>query len=148
MATGHADGWNAVACEMKGNPFADWTMAEVEAHNRRVLKQYGSAPDRLPSSPEPEQAVCHESVGPPPGKESHPGRCIVRITSFRRKLLDPDNLAGGVKYFVDALRYEKIIQNDRLEDIELHTSQVQVSHRRDERTEIEVSNVDHFVENQ
>lgn len=124
---------------MKGNPFANWTMAEVEAHNRRVRKEYGPAPDRLPSSPEPQQAIRHEPVGPPPREESHPARYVVRITSYRcGTLLDPDNLAGGVKYFVDSLRYAGLIPDDRPQDIELQTAQVKVSKRNEERTEITV----------
>lgn len=91
----------------------------------------------LPPSPEPQQVVRHESVGPAPRKESHASRCVVRVVSFRRRLLDPDNLCP--KYFIDALRYNQIIPNDRLEDIELQTAQVKVSRRQDERTEITIS---------
>lgn len=71
-----------------------------------------------------------------PREESHPGRCLVRVTSFRKKLLDPDNLCP--KFFIDGLRYEGVIQDDTLEDIELETAQVKVSKRNEERTEITV----------
>lgn len=53
-------------------------------------------------------------------------------------MLDPDNLAGGSKYFTDACRYFGLISDDRPQDIELTVCQVKVASTKDERTEIEI----------
>lgn len=43
----------------------------------------------------------------------------VRITRYGSKLLDPDNLCGGVKPLLDAIRYERLIPDDSPDQIEL-----------------------------
>ncbi len=73
-----------------------------------------------------------------PREEGYSVRCEVRIVSFRQRLLDIDNLYGGVKYFVDSLRYAGLIYNDDPESITLHVSQVKVKTKQEERTEIEI----------
>src|SRR4051812_9263623 len=52
-------------------------------------------------------------------KEGYSGRVLVRITSYRRHLLDPDNLCA--KYFLDCCRYAGILRDDSPEEIELVT---------------------------
>lgn len=109
-----------------------WTKAEYEAHQARVAA----------SSAKPKQAIRDEPVGKEEGKtENTTGvpRRIVRITSYRRRLLDPDNLAGGCKYFLDCCKYSQLIQDDRPQDIELIIKQVKVKTKEEERTEIEVT---------
>ena len=88
----------------------------------------------LPHS-QPQQAVRHDSLGAAPREEAHPSRVTVRLVSYRKRLLDPDNLAGGAKYFIDALRYEGLIPGDAPDQIDLQISQVKC---KDERTEIEI----------
>lgn len=63
---------------------------------------------------------------------------IVRITSYRRRLLDPDNLAGGVKYFLDCCKYCGLISDDAPDEITLEVRQEQVKSKTAERTEIEI----------
>ena len=63
-------------------------------------------------------------------------RSRIRITSKRCRLLDPDNLC--VKYIIDALRYTKVIKDDREKDIRLEIFQVKVKTRKEEKTVIEV----------
>ena len=65
--------------------------------------------------------------------------CKVSIISYRRRLLDIDNLYGGVKWFVDALRYEGVIRDDDPESIALTVSQVKVKTKQEQRTEIEIA---------
>ena len=65
-------------------------------------------------------------------------RNLVRITSYRCRLLDPDNLAGGCKYAIDAIRKAKVIKDDREKDIRLEIFQVKVKTRKEEKTVIEV----------
>ena len=55
-------------------------------------------------------------------KASYSGKFVVRITSFRKRLLDEDNLA--VKYHVDALRYAGIIPNDAPDKTHIEVSQI------------------------
>jgi len=86
-------------------------------------------------SPKPEQAVRHEPVAKEERKDSHPGIVQVRVVSFRSRLLDPDNLCP--KYFIDCLRYAKLIKDDNQSEIELSVKQVKVK-KDQERTEIEL----------
>lgn len=70
------------------------------------------------------------------GERIDPVRVQLSIVSFRRRLIDPDNLCP--KYFIDCLRYAGIIPNDREEDITLQVSQVKVKTKAEERTELEI----------
>jgi hypothetical protein len=65
------------------------------------------------------------------------GRIKVCITSFRRRLIDPDNFAA--KYFIDALRYAGAIPDDREEDIIIETRQIQACKKENECTVIEIA---------
>ncbi len=91
---------------------------------------------RLSQSPVAKPAFCHDSLGAHEGKKSNTGRISVSIVSFRKRLLDPDNLAGGCKFILDCCRYEHLIPDDRAQDIILQTSQVKVT--ENERTEITI----------
>lgn len=94
------------------------------------------------SSAEPQQIACTEPMEASGRKESNAGRSVVRITSFRRRLLDKDNLYGGVKFFVDSLRYAQLIPNDSVTDIELEVVQEKVQSEEEERTEILITRKD------
>ena len=63
----------------------------------------------------------------------------VRIVSKRVRLCDPDNLVGGVKHLVDALRIAEIIPEDDPQAITLEVSQEKVSSYAKEETWVEVS---------
>lgn len=89
-----------------------------------------------PSGTEPEQALCDESVGEAEGESQDAVRSVVRVTSFRRRPIDPDNLCP--KYFIDSLRYAGAIPDDREQDITLEVNQERVASKNEERTEIEV----------
>jgi hypothetical protein len=107
------------------------TQAEYDAYQAR----------RKASGPKPEQVVCHESVAEKERETSHPEsipRRVVRITSYRRRLLDFDNLAGGCKYFLDSCKYAGLIPDDGPECITLEVSQVRVKTKAEERTELEI----------
>lgn len=71
------------------------------------------------------------------GETLHPNSVHVIIVSYRRRLLDPDNLCP--KYFIDCLRYAGIIKNDTPDDIHLHVGQRKVKTKQEERTEIEIT---------
>lgn len=78
-----------------------------------------------PRGAEPQPIVCHEPVAAAQREISHSGRISVRVTSFRRRLCDPDNLCP--KYFIDCLRYAGLIPDDRPQDIDLQVSQVKTN---------------------
>lgn len=103
-----------------------WTQAQLDAYENR----------RLSSSAKPEQAVCHEPVAEAVRENADAARVSIRITSYRRRLLDPDNLCP--KYFIDCLRYAGLIKNDREQDIELTVRQSKVKTKQEERTEIDL----------
>lgn len=63
-------------------------------------------------------------------------RIIVRITSRRVSLQDPDNEL--VKPLVDQLRYAGIIPEDNSATIKLETDQIRVGTKKEEGTEVEV----------
>lgn len=106
-----------------------WTPEELRAFENR----------RLSSRAKPQCPVQDEPVAEAKGEAQHPRRIVVRIASFRRRLLDPDNLTGGTKYFVDSARYAGLIPGDRPDQITLEVSQHKVSRKEEERTEIEIT---------
>ena len=61
----------------------------------------------------------------------------VRITSYRGRMLDKDNLYGGAKVCLDAIKKMNLIRDDSPKWIELEV--IQVSERLNPRTEIEIS---------
>lgn len=61
-----------------------------------------------------------------PAQERSKGRVVVIITRFGSRLLDRDNLYGGVKPLVDALRYDNLIPDDNDDSIELIVRQKKV----------------------
>ncbi len=105
-----------------------WTLKEYETYKNHLRLQ----------DPKPEPSVQPGTDGPPPGTAISPPGIVVRITSYRRKLLDFDNLVGGTKYLLDGLRFAKLIPDDSPDQIELQVSQVKVGNETEEKTEIEL----------
>lgn len=87
------------------------------------------------SDSEPEPAFSTVAVGSASGKGQNAPSIGVHITSYRKRLLDTDNLVGGSKFFVDGLRYLRLIPGDRADQITLTVEQRLC---KDERTEIEI----------
>ena len=71
-------------------------------------------------------------------KENSKKRSFVRITRFSCRPLDCDNYAGGCKPLIDQLRYARLIKDDDPESVQIEFIQVKVSHKKEERTEIEI----------
>ena len=63
----------------------------------------------------------------------------VEVTSYRVSLLDPDNLAGGMKILWDALTAAGVIFDDGPRFLIAVVSQVPVRRKRDEKTELRVT---------
>ena len=92
---------------------------------------------RQPQGADAKPAVPNEPLATTQGAALYASRCLVRITSYRCGTpVDVEGLCG--KYFVDALRYARIIHDDRPEDIDYEIRQRRVAARKEERTEIEV----------
>ena len=85
-----------------------------------------------------EPVVRVEPLGAEEAEGNHPKRSVVRITSIRNRLLDPDNLVGGCKYIIDSLTKAKIIKDDTQKDIRLEVYQAKCATRKEEKTIIEV----------
>lgn len=65
-------------------------------------------------------------------------RPVLRITSFRCRPLDKDNLYRGAKPLLDGLRYAGLISGDSEAEIDYEAVQQKVAHRCDEKTVIEL----------
>lgn len=91
-----------------------------------------------PPNPKPEQVVRHESLGTIPGKTINLERIRVRFISYRRRLLDPDDLCP--KYFIDGLRYSGLLPHGDTEtaiDYE-RPKQIKVKTKEEEQTVITI----------
>src|SRR5262245_39003348 len=91
-----------------------WTAEQFLDYQQRHARR------SLPRS-EPQQIVRNGTVRQEPRKETNPTRRRIRIVSYRKRLIDPDNLCP--KYFIDALRYEGIIDDDSAKHIILEVTQ-------------------------
>lgn len=58
----------------------------------------------------------------------------IRIVSYRLQLADEDNLRGGAKPVIDALKNGNYIRNDDPQSISQEVEQIQIHRRKDERT--------------
>ena len=103
-----------------------WTKSELQAYETRRQSR-GAKPERTIRN----DAFCK---GQAPQADSR--RRLVRVVSYRCRLLDPDNLCA--KYHIDGLRYAGLIRNDSQSDIVLELSQQKVTTKAEERTEIEI----------
>lgn len=61
---------------------------------------------------------------------------LVRVTSYRTRLIDTDNLVP--KWHVDSLRYAGILPSDAPDRARIETRQEKVRGKENERTEIEI----------
>ena len=73
-----------------------------------------------------EHYVGPESLGFGQDEEGSAGRVTCRITRLGVRLLDADNLCGGVKFLLDACRYEGLIPEDNPQAIVLIVRQRKV----------------------
>ena len=105
-------------------------------YHAEIVKQlYPNENSSATSCTKSKQIVRNEPLAEAERKTFYTGKVLVRITSYRRRLLDRDNLCG--KYFLDAARYSRIICDDTPEDIEYQISQFKVKKAEDEETQIE-----------
>lgn len=72
-------------------------------------------------------------------KKGDSRRFLVRVTSYRRRLLDEDNLCE--KYHVDLCRYAGCVPSDAPGQTKIEVSQVKVKTKEEERTEVMVDEI-------
>jgi hypothetical protein len=92
--------------------------------------------DDLPETPELERDFGNGALGACEVQSGHSKRVLVRVTSFRKRLLDEDNLCE--KYLVDLLRYAGVIPGDEADKAKIKVRQVKVGKAQPEKTVIEV----------
>lgn len=100
------------------------------ASNADLSMRYRGTPSIMESSPGSgalEQAQT---------KEHHSTRFLVRVTSFRRRLLDIDNLCE--KFHVDCCRYSGVIPGDDPGQTQIEVTQKKVTAKEREFTRIQV----------
>lgn len=110
-----------------------------------ILKRYprasesflrANATDGARPRPVVERSAGVGTLGPKKTKAVDPRKFLVRVTSFRRRLLDIDNLCE--KFHVDCCRYAGILPSDAPGQTKIEVSQQKVASKEEERTEIEI----------
>jgi hypothetical protein len=92
---------------------------------------------RVAPGPVAQRCRDDEPVAEDAGETAYKGRCLVRITSFRRKLCDERNLYD--KHFVDALKEAGAFIDDSPAYVQVEVSQERVMSPHEERTVIQLS---------
>lgn len=82
--------------------------------------------------------ILAELKGKPPAASE---RMRLRITSYRKNLLDQDNLAGGCKPLIDAIKDLKLLVDDGPEWVEVEFEQVKIKDHL-EHTMIEIEPIE------
>ena len=90
------------------------------------------------SNPEPKQDSRLPLDNSTSNEAGSAKRVEVRITRRSIKLLDADNLAGGCKHLIDAMRKEKLIVNDDPETIDLIFKQERVKTKKEQGMIVEI----------
>jgi hypothetical protein len=101
--------------------------------------QTKSVPVPVLPHPKSELHARQESLDSHQDEAGGTGRTFVCIESRRVRPIDPDNLAGGCKFIIDALRYAGLLQEDTPEKISLQVDQKKVDRRTQEKTLIEIT---------
>lgn len=111
-----------------------WTKEQLETYLAKKDRTRSKA-----QTAEPEPPVCHEPLAAHDGEAPDSGLISLRITSYRRKLLDRSNLYGGAKYVEDCCVYAGLLPGDSEREINLQVRQVKVDSREEEKTVIEIT---------
>lgn len=86
--------------------------------------------------PELERRPATPAVGAPKAKGRNTQRFLVRVTSFRRRLIDEDNLCE--KYVVDCCRYAGLLPGDGPGQTKITVGQQKVGSEEAECTVVEI----------
>lgn len=118
--------------------FSDEQLREVLRRNATLAKLNPEVGRVLPR-PQPQSSICHEPLAKKKAPTGNEARFRVCITSFRRRLCDPDNLCG--KAYVDCCRHYGFIPDDNAAVMDYSIRQEKVLKKEDERTEIEITRI-------
>lgn len=88
-------------------------------------------------APKLERTIGNGALAKAKAKKPDTGRVLVCVVSYRRRLLDEDNLAE--KYFVDCCRYAGLIFGDGPQQTKIEVSQVKVGRKEEERTQLTIT---------
>ena len=94
-------------------------------------------PNRPSPAPLMERNLSNESLEADQAEAASSTRYTVRVTSYRRRLLDEDNLCE--KFHIDSLRYAGILPSDAPERCHIETFQIKVSTKKEEKTVLEIT---------
>lgn len=106
-----------------------------EAFRKRNPELYAKA-GGLPSGTVVKPNHDDEPLGTDAGKDPNPRRSIVRLTSYRTRLIDERNLWD--KHFIDSIKEAGLIFDDSPKWCKVQVDQKEVLRAEDERTEIEI----------
>jgi hypothetical protein len=121
-----ARGKTATPAKSKGNAHHD--PAVLTAALERAQADY------LASLAVVERHLCDGPLAKGQTEGGHPRKFLVRVTSFRVRLLDEDNLCE--KYHVDLCRYAGLLRADDPGQARIVTTQEKVRTKAEERTEV------------
>lgn len=94
-------------------------------------------PPRIPCA-NTQPHVCLGPLGPQEREAGSPGRFLVRITSYRWRLCDPDGLVG--KHLLDCARYAGIIPDDSPKEIDYQITQIKCK-KEEEKTVLTIEKI-------
>lgn len=117
--------------------FTKEQLREILARPNYTLGHAMSYPRNTGAAPILESDMRPRALGKGKAKEGHSGRVLVRVTAYRVRLLDEDNLCE--KYHVDCCRYAGLLSGDDPSQAKIETGQVKVKRKQDERVLIEIS---------
>lgn len=102
-----------------------------------IRANLGTPSPNNPCSPSQlERSARNGSLAKSKVKGPVPTRVLVRVTSYRCRLLDEDNLCE--KYAVDCCRYSGLIPGDGPKQAKIEVCQEEVGSKTEERTLIEI----------
>lgn len=94
------------------------------------------SPNDPSPAPKLERRPGHGALAKGKSKGPVPTRVLVRVTSYRCRLLDEDNLCE--KYAIDCCRYSGLLQGDSPAEAKIEVCQEKVGSKTEERTLIEI----------
>ena len=117
-----------------------WKQQDLEKYEQRTGRKavHQAGPAQAPSG-QPQRPSGNEPLGETSAEAPGSGRCFIRITSRRSRLIDPRaNLYGGTKYLEDACVYAGILHDDKEAFSEGDVCQEKVGKGEEESTVIEI----------
>lgn len=122
----------------------NWTNSDLADYvsRRRRKQQVGDALSGAGASAQLERSTGYGALATPQAEKRDSANFLVRVTSYRRRLLDEDNLCE--KFHVDCLRYAGIIPGDAPGQTRIEVRQEKVRKGEAEEIVIEVYEQDSF----